>query len=270
MEQKKEVISRVQSPSSINLYKQCPRRYYYNYIEKLPTKPSIHLLRGSIVHSILEEFFKIDINNISEKNFVFELNVLINEIFINHWKKRQPQLESLNLDNLEFYFNETKSMINEWITNFISKLINQMENLPFKESFKKLTPKTEIKYTSQKHNVMGFIDAVHEDEEITLVDYKTSSKDEFSEEYKLQMAIYALLYHEKNNKMPHKVGINFLKFGEKFIQVDEDLIELAKQECKQIQKVTSSNKIEDYPKKESGLCKWSSGQCDFYNICSNY
>jgi ATP-dependent helicase/DNAse subunit B len=50
---------RVQSPSSINTYNQCPRKYYYQYILKLPTRPSIHLVRGNIAHSVLEDFFSI-------------------------------------------------------------------------------------------------------------------------------------------------------------------------------------------------------------------
>ena len=46
--------ARVQSPSSIITYRQCPRKYYYHYIENLPTKPSIHTIRGKIVHSVLQ------------------------------------------------------------------------------------------------------------------------------------------------------------------------------------------------------------------------
>lgn len=268
MEQKNEVINKIMhSPSSINLYKQCPRRYYHIYIEKLPTKPSIYLIRGSIVHSILENFFKIDVNNISEKNFVFELNVLINELFIKYWKQKKEELESLNLDNLEMYFNETKSMVNNWITNFISNLIEKMQDNSLKNAFNLLKPKTEVGYVSEKYNVKGYIDAIHEGDEIVLLDYKTSSKDIFTEEYKLQMAIYALLYAEKNNRFPDKVGINFLRFGEKYLKIDDQLIEFAKKECRMISKKTSSTDMNDYPKKESGLCKWSSGQCDFYDIC---
>ena len=49
------------SPSSILTYKQCPRKFYYQYVEKLPTKKSFALVRGSIVHSVIEDFFKIDV-----------------------------------------------------------------------------------------------------------------------------------------------------------------------------------------------------------------
>ncbi|GAI33762.1 unnamed protein product [marine sediment metagenome] len=59
----------------------------------------------------------------------------------------------------------------------------------------------------------------------------------------------------------------FLKHGARFVDVDERLIELAKQELEMIHKVTESDNMDDYPRQESGLCKWSSGQCDFYDVC---
>jgi len=257
---------RLQSPSSINAYKQCPRKYYYNYIEKMPTTPSIYLIRGKIVHSVLEDFFKIDIDNVSESNFVFELNVLINELFLSHWEKNKKNLECLDV-NLEFYFNETRAMIGEWINDFVSKLFDKMEGMSFRESFNWLKPKTEVHYVSKEHNVQGYIDAVHDNGKVVLVDYKTSSRDYMSAEYKLQLAIYALLYKEEHGVVPDKVGVNFLKFGEKFIDVDEELLAMAVQECKWIRGRTQSTDIEDYPQKESPLCKWNSGQCDFYEIC---
>jgi CRISPR/Cas system-associated exonuclease Cas4 (RecB family) len=100
------------------------------------------------------------------------------------------------------------------------------------------------------------------------MDYKTSNKDELSPDYKLQLGIYALLYKLKYNKTPARVGINFLKFGEKVVDVDDALLEHAKTQIVYVHEMTVSNHVNDYPKKESALCKWSSGKCDFYDFCS--
>ena len=227
---------------------------------------SIHLIRGKIVHSVLEDFFKINVNNISENNFVFELNVLINELFIKHWERNKESLEKTEA-NVEFYFNETRTMIGNWINEFISKLFEAMERKNFREAFEWLRPRTEVHYVSKEHNVQGYVDAVHENGEVRLVDYKTSSRDGMSNEYRLQLAIYALLYRDKHGVLPSKVGVNLLKFGEKFIDVDDELVGEAIRECKLIRENTKSTSIEEYPRKESGLCKWSSGQCDFYDTC---
>ncbi len=75
------------------------------------------------------------------------------------------------------------------------------------------------------------------------------------------------MYNEKHGKYPNKAGINFLRHGERFIDVDEDLIKMAILECELIQTNTQSEDINDFPKKTSPLCKWHSGQCDFYELC---
>ena len=65
------MAKRVESPSSINTFLQCNRKYYYQYIEKLPTKPSIHTVRGNIAHSTLENFYALDVSSFThyEKDF---------------------------------------------------------------------------------------------------------------------------------------------------------------------------------------------------------
>lgn len=58
-EYKSEVIRierRVLSPTAINTYLSCPRKYYLRYIKKRRTKPSIHLIRGSLVHKTIHAF----------------------------------------------------------------------------------------------------------------------------------------------------------------------------------------------------------------------
>lgn len=44
------------SASAIKTYKQCPRKYYYTYIDKKPKKSYAHLELGNFVHGVLEDF----------------------------------------------------------------------------------------------------------------------------------------------------------------------------------------------------------------------
>ena len=79
-----------------------------------------------------------------------------------------------------------------WFKTFLVKLDSKAKSSNVKEAFKSLTPLTEQKFVSEPHKVLGFIDAIHEDEQgTTLIDYKTSKNDDITEEYKLQLAIYA-------------------------------------------------------------------------------
>jgi len=264
-------ISRVQSPSSINTYKQCPRKYYYQYIEELTTKPSIHLIRGKIAHSVLEDFFKVNIENISEESYDFEFKIILHELLSKHWQDSKEALSSLDLraSEVNFYLEETKQMLQYWLIDFIKKLSELRPELNFKNAFKKLTPNTEVYLCSKENGVQGYIDAIYDDDDVKIIDYKTSKRNHMSPAYKLQLAIYAMLYNEEYSRLPDQVGIHFLKFDEKCLDVDQDLVEFAKSECRLIHKNTLSNDIKDYPRQTSPLCKWSSGQCDFYKICNN-
>lgn len=268
----KQKFARIQSPSSINTYNQCPRKYFYQYIARLKTLPSIHLVRGKIAHSVLEDFFKIDIDNISAEEYGFEFRVVLHELLNRHWNKSGKQLSSLGLSNKElgFYLQETKDMLNLWLQDFSKKLKQQMLSSSLADAFRALTPLTEQHFISDVHGVQGYIDAIFKiDNEIRIIDYKTSKHDNLSDSYRLQLAIYALLYNEKHGRMPDKVGIHFLKFSEKYLDVDKAMLEHATKECERIHKNTASNDIDDYPKKTSPLCRWSTGQCDFFDNCNS-
>ena len=89
--------TRLQSPSSINTFKQCKRKYYYQYIKKLPTAPSIHLVRGNIAHSALEDFFDIELGKLEESEIQSHLRKTIQQLFIEKWKDANLELAALEL-----------------------------------------------------------------------------------------------------------------------------------------------------------------------------
>jgi len=260
---------RVQSPSSINTYKQCPRRYYYQYILKLPTKDNIHHIKGKIVHSILEKFFEIDVRHFNEENYKKELSYYMKNLFSAIWLKNLEKFEEIGASEKEILFakEEIAEMLANWLQTFFERI--EKSELSFYEAFKKFKPvETEAEYESQKHMVKGFIDVIEEvDGEIKVLDYKTSASFEITESYQLQLALYALLYKERHGKLPHKLSIWFLKDKEHVMTVDESMIEKAIEEIKEIHIKTESDRIEDYPKKVSNLCKWGTGRCDFYELC---
>jgi putative RecB family exonuclease len=46
------------SPSSASTYDQCPRRWAYRYVERLPDPPGIPALAGTFAHAVLERLFQ--------------------------------------------------------------------------------------------------------------------------------------------------------------------------------------------------------------------
>lgn len=267
------MAKRIESPSSINTFKQCQRRYYYQYIEKLPTLPSIHTVRGNIAHSCLEHFYDLDTSSFTEENYKLKCREAMQKLLLHQWGVYKKEVGELKLsqDLIRFYFEETMLMLINWVNQFLERLeeTRQKKQMSVQEAFNYLTPVREIQYVSDNYSVQGFIDAIqHLDDEVHIIDYKTNHNLEVKDSIRLQLAIYSLLYFEKHGKLPSKAGIFFLRHKLKLVPVDEELLELAKREIELIHAHTSATeKKEDYPKKVGPLCKWNGGQCDFYEIC---
>lgn len=263
------MAKRIQSPSSINTYKQCPRRYFYQYILKLPTYENIHVVKGKITHSVLEKFFDLDIQHFKDENYKKELSYFMKNLFNAFWLKNLEKFEEVRANEQMIIAakEEIAGMLANWLQSFFDKV--DKSGLNFKEAFEKFRPvETESSYKSDEHMVRGYIDVVEEvDGEIKVLDYKTSKSSELKEEYQLQLAIYALLYKEKHGKIPHKLSIWFLKDKEKIIDADEKMIENAIATIKDVHIKTETDNIDEYPKKTSPLCKWNAGKCDFYDAC---
>jgi len=267
------VAKRVESPSSINTFKQCKRKYYYQYIEKLPTIPNVHQVRGNIAHACLENFFDLDVTEFTDENYEQKFREAIQRLLLHYWRSAKPELDLVKLSNDQekFYFEETMLMLMNWTNQFIEKIGETMreENVSVQEAFVEHTPIREQEYKSDIYSVHGFIDAIHQiKDEVHLIDYKTNSQLDFKDSIKLQLAIYSLLYFEKHGQKPHKVGISFLRHRPKMMIVDEELLNLAKREIELIHGHTSKTEhLDDYPRTVSSLCKWNGGQCDFHDTC---
>jgi len=97
---------RVQSPSSINCFKQCPRKYFYQYVLKYPTKENIHCIRGNIVHDALEKFFSFNTIQVDKEQFKTEMATYLKDQFDKSWKAASKRLQKVGLppDRIDFYF----------------------------------------------------------------------------------------------------------------------------------------------------------------------
>jgi len=264
-------MSRIESPSSITTYNACPRKYYYSYKLALPKKESISTLTGKAVHSALESFFKIDTSNINKYDFELILKHHVVKLFNDAWVTALPELMKLENDKetIRDHYHDSMFMLQNFIEDFLDSIKRSINGITFQEAFNKLKPQTEVYLYSEKHNVRGYLDAIlNINGEFYIMDYKTSSRDEVTDDYHLQLAIYTMMFKEKFNKLPNKVGLHFLRHGtKKFIDVNEGLIQEAAKQCELIRLNTESEDINDYPKNPGYYCKWKSGECSFYSNC---
>lgn len=261
-----------ESASSINTFRQCPRKYYYHYVLGMPTKATIHTLRGNIVHSVLEDFFGIELEGIENYNYEGKFREILVNLFNYHWIDNISKLKDLGLENgqVKDFYDQSLMMLDNFARNFSKKILKELEaGLTLKDAFDKIKPQTEVYYVSEDYKVQGYIDAIHNVAgDVILMDYKTSKKAEVTREYELQLALYSLMYQEKHGVLPVKAGINFLITGEELmIDVNKDLILKAKMACEEIHSCTLSCNVCDYPRNITRLCDWGAGKCDFYDNC---
>jgi len=254
------------SPSKINSYFKCPKEFYYNYIEKIKVSPNIYLIKGIIVHRVLEDFYR---------GYKPNPKKVLSELFKNVWDKNKPLIKMLEIDKVELkkHKKDALTMIMAFYEvhkRKIDGILIQGKAENEQHAFYLTKPKFREMYVKdEKLKTVGFIDRIHEDYNgiITLGDYKTSSKYGIglSEDYKRQLSIYALLYHSQTGNMADFVSIIFLRYGEEFLlEVTPSILKYARDTIQYVWEHTRSTAFEDYPIKEGRLCRW----CAFNNICS--
>src|SRR3989338_5892997 len=115
-------MTRVESPSSINTYNMCKRKYFYSYKLNLPRKDSISTLTGKAVHDALEKFFKIDITNINKTNYELVLKHEVLNLFNSAWTKALPSLLKLENDKetIRHYYGESMYMLQNFVNDYLS------------------------------------------------------------------------------------------------------------------------------------------------------
>jgi len=254
------------SPTSVNAWFKCPREFYYNYIEKQKVKPNIALVKGSVVHSVLENFYR---------GYKPNLKREIKRLFIKEWEKQKNLIKQLELNPINLIKEKRDAF--RIVMGFYNKLKITLDILVKygkaeneRHAYYLTKPKLREMYIKNEDlHCSGFIDRIHEDFDgiVTLGDYKTSSKYGIglNQSYKRQLGIYALLYENDTGRMPDFVSIIFLRYGEEFLlEVTPSLMKFARDTLQETWARTRSVDIKDYPLKEGKLCGW----CNFQHICS--
>jgi len=235
------------SPSSINTYLRCPRKFYLQYVRKLKKKPSIHLIRGLIIHKTIERFFNEEIAKATCAHYN-EIRNRILSIFKEEWTDKKATFHNLKLkdQDLEFLYSDSSKMIINWLHDYLrSKILQSQE------------PECEKTLFSRKWMVMGRIDAIYSGRDPPLmIDYKTCKSLELTDDYKRQLGIYALLYEEKHGIRPI-TGIHYVKFqnGLRIYKIRDTFLDNLKKTIKDIHQKTKSINEKDYPCTCNGWCR---------------
>ena len=88
------------SPSRISDFQQCPQLYKFRAIDKLPERPGIDAVRGSIVHLILEDLYKVEK---SQRSFEWATSDIFK--YVENLLKEEPNIYCAIDSNIDLYEN---------------------------------------------------------------------------------------------------------------------------------------------------------------------
>ncbi len=242
--------------SALNNYLNCPKKYFYKNLIRIPDSYSSTLIFGNIIHKTLELFFK----NINLNEKILPKDELIKQFYkiiekSNLTEKDEEKFKITGQEILSSYYDQ-------YAFNWITKI--KVES-SFKREFI-LNNKEKIQL-SGKIDKIEFLNDFHSGK-INIIDYKTGKP--FSEKNKEQKADYErqiIFYHllledyDNNNFFINKSCLDFLTKNKKgefeqysFIVTKEHLDNLKNEINQMAQSIFSMKFLEQGCNKKD--CEW--------------
>ena len=246
------------SVSKAKTFEHCRRQYYYQYILKLPKEVREHNAAGSLVHLVLETFFKAWIAAKYQGDMKALLQGCWSECSVS---KEYEFALKFNLVGL------AKQYVISYFKSYIDVEIKQ--TIPL-ECEPKFTLPIDISPTLGIE-VIGYIDRIDKVNEKTIrvLDYKTVGKVQYLDNFQLGIyvaacmagpykgydfeAAYILLKHGNKLRFMPDAGSAYLECLDKMVKVALD-----------IESVTAGTQY-NWPPHYTPLCNW----CDYKLRCQN-
>jgi len=249
------VLPEYVSPSSLSTYTQCPLKYKYSRVNKIPEPPTQATLLGNFVHDVLEAFYgQLD----PDQRTASSLRSLSTSTWADGgWA-----------DRIKGIVKEEESQSFRWNAWWCLENIFKVEN---PKAVDVSGVETELNGKILGVPMKGFIDRwFAANGEVRISDYKTGKtpREPYVDDKFTQLLIYAVvLAQEIDEKVTH-VELLYLKDGKKFVRdVSDGMIEsVSRMVSETYDAIVSSFKNDDWPANPTKLCYW----CHYKNNICEY
>jgi len=287
--------TRKASASQINMYNACPYKWFLRYKRGVKEPTNLSMTKGSMIHSIIEEFYKLNPKNcgITLRNYKtafpeYSMDVFDKVLIMprTYFGKDLPtydeELKALCKDDFE-YVKEIIDVKN-MVRNYMQLFLMQFEQYARKSEYFTQTWYTmRLKFSELElntDNFIGYADAIIEkDGRLIINDWKTSSyyRIGYSEEYELQLKLYAAKYAELHGAIPDFGAITFVRVGMQCLYPinKETVVDEANKIISEFLSKTESDDENDYPRNyqhQFCTCNMSKNKdkdwCFYQNICN--
>jgi putative RecB family exonuclease len=250
------------SPSRAGDFMTCPLLYRFRVIDRLPERPSIDAVRGSVVHKVLEGLFDLPAAERTQAR--------AGELVLPAWEElleAEPELATM--------FDEVAAVAGDGpdLAQWLAQCRGLLERYFLLEDPRRLEPaEREVHVATRLESGLtlhGYIDRVDvaPTGEIRIVDYKTgrSPIEQYEAKALFQMKFYALVVWRTKGVIPRMLQLVYLGNGEvlRYEPEERDLVATERKVAAlwaAIQRATESG---EWRPNRSALCGW----CDHQAIC---
>lgn len=227
------------SKTGVLTYLTCPKKYYYQFVEKLIPEEQEQMVLGKKLHIKYESFYRLIPIEVDEQK--------IREVFENTCLPKEKISEYKHLQN------------------FLEMNLNTFKDLKSKNLLQHFKPiAIEEKYYDEELDFVGVIDAVFKiDGNTLLVDWKTSNYKEGKEsEYRFELAGYRHLWEKFYPTIPiTHWGVFFS--GDGTFWVEEVMEKSMKAFYEKLEYIRSKIKTKQFEKAKNALCQY----CGYFDVC---
>jgi putative RecB family exonuclease len=251
------------SYSRIKCFEQCPKKYYYNYIDKpdiTDETEGIEAFVGSRVHETLAKLYK-DLK-CEKVNSLEELIAFYDEIWEENWSDLVViQKEGMTPKNY-------RALGKRCVSNYYA------QRAPFDKDGITIAVERQISIEiGNEIEFIGYIDrlAAFPNGRYEIIDYKTSNtlptQKEIEQDY--QLALYELGVRQAWHDVKQVDLVwQYVAFGKelRITLTRQDREQLKRKITKIVRKIECAAENNRYPPKTSRLCDW----CDFQQVCPKW
>lgn len=243
------------SPSRAADFLACPLAYRFRTIDKLPEPASPDMVRGTVVHRVLEELFDLP----AARRTPEEARAMLRPVWAGV-QEREPGLAGL------FGVGDDAPDLTSWLAS-CSSVLDTYFTL---EDPRRLEPAAREVYVEalldSRLLLRGFVDRVDvaPDGAVRIVDYKTGRAPGVGFEHKalFQMKFYALLWWRLHGVVPQQLQLVYLGSGEivRYAPDEQDL-EATRRKVEAIWvAIGEATEAREWQPSPSRLCAWCSHQ----------
>jgi putative RecB family exonuclease len=253
-------VRRSLSPSRAGDFQNCPLLYRFRTIDRLPEPADPIMVRGTLVHAVLEDLF-------GEAAPGRTLDRAV-EILPGAWDKLRAEEPRL----AELFSAEQAADETAWLASSVD-LLRTYFGMEDPRWLEPASREERVAYELESGvTFAGIVDRIDvaPDGRVRVVDYKTgrSPNPRFEDKAMFQMRFYALVIWRTRGVLPTLLQLMYLGDGS-FLTYEPDEQELLATERKLVALWTAIERaieLRDFPPRKSGLCGW----CAHKALCPEF